>query len=67
MREIMSLYQMYQQSKPCYRCKESIREFTKDTGGTITRDFYIMREYPIEYVEQSVPYWLINKYFEKLT
>lgn len=62
----MSLYQMHQQNKPCYRCIKSVREFTKDTGGTILRDFHIMREYPIEYVEQSVSYWLIKKYFEKL-
>jgi len=63
----MSLFQMQQQEKPCYRCKKSVKEFTKDTGGSVLRDFHIMREYPIEYVEQSISYWLINKYFELLT
>jgi hypothetical protein len=62
----MSLHNTVANKKrPCYYCKRSVRNNTKEIGGTICGDFNIGWEYSISYVENRVPKHLISIYFEK--
>ena len=62
----MSLHNTVANKKrPCYYCKESVKNYTKILGSTVCGDFNFGWEYSISYVEKRVPKHLISRFFVK--